>query len=565
MKTNILKLISVWAVAAICFAACSEKNEPEIPKTPPVVNPLPDDDKNEDVNDEPVVEEIKAYTDGNAYANFFAYNVMGDAYLWKDEVASGLNSWGNLLENAINEGATFPDAIVQVEKVRYKNENREDIDKWSQLTDDYESFIGSVDGAVTTTYGCSYNLFLRSANSNLVVAFVLYVYPDSPAEEAGLKRGDMILTIDGKDLTTANYMALYNSSSIVLGLGVIEGNQFVATGDELAMTATHMYENPVFMTKVFDCGGKKVGYLVYHSFTLDSCPDLIEACKYFKSEGVTELVIDLRYNGGGYVITENLLASMLAPEANVKAGDIYQTEIWNSEYMDYYNRNGVDLNTYFKTEYKFKDHNGKEHTYSTADANIGLNKIYALVASGSASASESLLVGLLPYMDIEIIGEQTHGKYTTGSILSSDDWFADIVDTYDKLSKENPVKYGTFSEEFPWFSDWKRYGANWGMYVMINRYADKDGNTPCMPDGFVPDVEADDKYNEPYNLGDDRENLLRIALEKAGKTDLTPLARSQMVALPSSMPTKRIVTSPLEGKRIKMDAIRRDCPLKRVE
>ena len=63
---------------------------------------------------------------------------------------------------------------------------------------------------------------------------------------------------------------------------------------------------------------------------------------------------------------------------------------------------------------------------------------------------------------------------------------------------------------------------------MISRYADKNGDTPCMPDGFVPDIEARDYYTEPYPLGDERENLLRIALERAGKTDLAPISRSSI-------------------------------------
>ena len=135
------------------------------------------------------------------------------------------------------------------------------------------------------------------------------------------------------------------------------------------------------------------------SFTLDSCEDLIKAAKSFKEQGVTELILDLRYNGGGYVITEQLLASMLAPQDKVTNKEVFQTEVYNKDYMDYYKKEGVDLNTYFDTEYNFKDHNDKDHSYSTKDYNLGLNKIYALVSSGSASASESVLVGVLPYMN----------------------------------------------------------------------------------------------------------------------------------------------------------------------
>lgn len=533
---------------ALGFVACSDGDDgTEIPKTPIINNPDPEPEPD---NNEPE-DEIKAFEDSSPYAHFFAYNVMSDVYLWNEEIAASLNSWNTEITNAINKGQSLSDPVAKVNTIRYKDGKGKDIDRWSMLTDDYESFIGGVNGVATTTYGCEYNLFLRQSNSNLVVAFVIYVYPDSPAEKAGLNRGDMILTIDGKDLTTANYSDLYYSSSMELGLGTIENRKYELTGETVSMTAVNMYENPVFMSKVFDCGGKKVGYLVYHSFTLDSCNDLIEACKYFKQEGVTELVLDLRYNGGGYVITENLLASMFAPQASVSAKDIYQTEIWNASYMAYYKEKGEDLNTYFETKYSFKDHNGKQHSYSTADANIGLDKIYVLVTSGTASASESIIVGLLPYMDVEIIGEQTHGKYTTGSMVEATGWYQGIVDTYKALSKENPDKYGTFDVEFPWFAKWKTYADNWGIYVMINRYADKDGNTPCMPDGFTPDEEVYDRYDEPYPLGDEREALLRAALVKAGKTDLEARSVSSRAAsLPLGKALKVDSRHPLDGKRI---------------
>ena len=545
---KVLKLIVLYmlAVMPMCVVSCSGGEEEEIPKTP-IINPVNPDSDDTDDSKEPD-SEIKAYTDANAYANFFAYNVMNDVYLWKQDITSSLNTWGTQINNAINKGNEFPEAIAKVDAVRYKK-NGKYIDRWSGLTNNWDEFIGSVDGVVSTTYGCEYNLFLRYENSNLVVAFVIYVYPDSPAAKAGLKRGDMILTVDGVDLNTDNYMTLYNSSSMEIGLGKID-KDFVLTGEKITMTAVHMYQNPVFLSKVFDCGGKKVGYLVYHSFTLDSCEDLIRVCKEFKQEGVTELILDLRYNGGGYVITENLLTSMLAPEANVKAKDVFQTEVWNDEYMEYYKQSGEDLNTYFQTEYNFIDNNDKKHSYSTADANIGLTKIYALVASGSASASESVLVGLLPYMDIEIIGEQTHGKYTTGWMLSAPEWYKSVLDNYAELSKKYPNEYGTFDEEFPWFSKWDTYSKNWGIYIMISRYADKNGDTPCMPDGFVPDIEARDYYNQPYPLGDERENLLRIALERAGKTDLAPISRSSISDIPLMTEKRRISTHPFEGKRI---------------
>ena len=527
---NFWKIICfVMVLPSLLCVSCSDDDEYNRNKTP-IINPTPGgDEPNDSTSQNPTV---SYYTDPNYYAGFFAFNVMSVYYLWKDEIASSLSNW------KMNE-----DPIKKVDAIRYK-QNGTYVDKWTQLTNDYESFIGGVDGVVTTTFGVSYQFYLKKEGSDDVVAFVLYTYPDSPAANAGLKRGDVVVKNNGKTLNLNNYMDLYNSPSVELGLAVYNpvNKVYTETGKSVSMTAVNMYENPVLMTKVFDCGGKKVGYLAYMSFTLDSCEDLIKAAKSFKEQGVTELILDLRYNGGGYVITEQLLASMLAPQDKVTNKEVFQTEVYNKDYMDYYKKEGVDLNTYFETEYNFKDHNEKDHSYSTKDYNLGLNKIYALVSSGSASASESVLVGLLPYMNIEIIGEQTHGKYCTGWILSATDWFEGNKDFF---------KAGADYEEY---QKWETYAKNWGIYVMVSRYADKNGNCPCMPNGFNPDIEVIDRFYEPYDLGDDREALLRKALTKAGYTNFTPIednkGTSRAAIRNIGVPFKTVSRNPLDGKRI---------------
>ena len=265
--------------------------------------------------------------------------------------------------------------------------------------------------------------------------------------------------------------------------------------------------------------------------------------KLVKGCGVCQAVaITLRYNGGGYVFTEEVLASMLAPEAEVKAKSVFETEIWNDDYMAYYKEKGTDLNTYFRTKYS-QEHNGKKYELDTSDANIGLTKIYALVTESSASASESILVGLIPYMDIEIIGQQTHGKYCSGIMWKGEEWYQDIVDNLKAKKKD-------FATLYPEFADWKKYIGDWGIYVMISMYADKNGENPCMPDGLTPDIEAEDMFEEPYQLGDEREALLNIALQRAGKTDLqSRVASRSVIALPEGKEI-RMKQNPLDGKRI---------------
>ena len=513
----------VYLFMALClstgFVACSDSDEPQKEIIEPNPSPSPEDET----------------AQGYPYVNFFGYNVMNDIYLWKQDIQNALKAWN-----------TAQEPVEAVAKARYKDAAGKDIDKWTMMTKDYESMVGSTDGVSNGTYGCDYGLYLKQEGSDAVVAFVHYTYPDSPAEKAGLKRGDVVLTLNGKDLDKSNYADLYYAPSVEVGVGRYQGNGvYTSVEKTVKMTAVAMYENPVVATQVFDCGGKKVGYLAYTSFTFESSVALIDVCKQFKAEGVTELILDLRYNGGGYVFTENVLDSMLAPEAEVKAGSILSTEVYNDDYMAYNEAPTTEINTYFKTSFS-QQHNDKMYNLNTADANIGLTKIYALVDKGTASAAESVLVCLMPYMDIELIGAPTHGKYCSGIMLNGEEWYQDVEEQY--------KKHGTnFATEHPQFADWKKYMKNWGIYVMISMYADKDGNNPCMPDGLQPDVEAADLFEEPYPLGDEREAMLHVALQRAGKTDLQPRPESRSVSGLMLGEEIRMRRGMLEGKRILTD------------
>ena len=423
-------------------------------------------------------------TDEIYYANYFAADVLSEVYVWNKEIWNDIDK----LDPETNE-----DPISTVREIRYKKDGKE-MDKWTMLTNDVESLTSSLEG-VETTFG--YRLALgKFSNTGNYFFVVSYVYPDSPAAQAGIKRGDIIMQLDGQDINDDNYLnALYNST-ISLGIGELQAEGISLKEDPIALTAVKMYEDPVIVEpKVFDCGGKKVGYLAYTGFDLASAQKLVDICRNFKEEGITELILDLRYNGGGYVFTECVLASMLAPESAVSAGEVYQTEQWNDEYMAYYQEKNIDLNTYFSTEHKLDSYNLE---VNTQDSNIGLNKIYALISSGTASASEGLLIGLMPYMDVQLIGTNSHGKYCTGIVFEAEDLY------------KNPPK------ELD----------NWGIYVMVSFYADKNGENPCMPDGLVPDVEVEDAVMDGYQLGDENEAMLHAALELAGKTDFAPAARS---------------------------------------
>ena len=425
-------------------------------------------------------------TEETRYANRFAREALEIYYYWNEEISKDLNQ----LDPEKNS-----DPIATVEKIRYHDGTNE-IDKWTMLTDNMDEFTSSVEG-VTTTYGYTPIVYRLSKESNEVIAAVAFVSENSPAEKAGIKRGDLIYKIDGKTLTTENYLDLFYSSQIKLSLAKLDGNTITPT-TELSLEAVKMYENPILCDSVYNFNGKKVGYLAYSSFDLKSIPELINICKEFKNEGIKELILDLRYNGGGYVITENVLASMFAPQVNVTNKDVFEKEDYNDLLTESFQQGGISTVTRFETEYNYDE---LDLNISTKDANIGLEKIYGIITNNSASASEALLSGLMPYMDIELIGNQSHGKYCTGSMLTSEYFYEEVKET----KVPQVIK-------------------NWGIYVMVSIYKNANDETPCMPNGLTPNVEAEDTL-ETYQLGDENEAMLRVALEKAGK--VYPASRTQ--------------------------------------
>jgi carboxyl-terminal processing protease len=442
---------------------------------------------------EPTQDQLERY-----YVNTFACNTMRNYYLWADEIADGLEAW-----------KTDEEPVGKVRALRYKDSAGEEVDRWTRLYEDFDTFYNGVNGK-RTSYGLSYKLYYTDKTRSRIMAVVTYTYAGGPARQAGLKRGDIILEVNGKTLTPDNYQQV--------SAGELSGGESVtltfADGSRKTLESARLYEDPILLTRIFDCQGKKVGYLHYTSFTLDSCQQLIDLCRSFKGREVTELILDLRYNGGGYALTEEVLASMLAPEQEVLAGSILATEVYNSTLMEISGMQSTPLTM----DYSIEDEKGKT-LFSTRGANIGITRLYAIVDSGTASASESLLCELYPYLDIVLIGGRTHGKFCSGLMVRATDWYKEYAD---QLGAD---------------AQGKDYVAGWGLYVMYSRFADRDGVTRCMPNGLTPDYPVTDDPADGFQLGDPQESMLAVALELAGYGSPAPApARRSRNSLPEEIP-----------------------------
>jgi carboxyl-terminal processing protease len=248
---------------------------------------------------------------------------------------------------------------------------------------------------------------------------IKYVYSGSPADLAGIKRGYQItsingrtaLTYDGSGGTNVNFVvnAYSASSTITMILKKPDGTSFTTNMN----TATYKI-NPVITYKVLDQGnGKKIGYIVFNSFvTLASTQAaLTTAFDAFTTQGVTDLVVDLRYNGGGYVETAAYLSNLIAPTAA------------NSQvmYTTYYNSTlAANKETLLKNQVR-KDDKGQLYNYSQIDystasekfvkqGSLNISRVFFLVTGSTASASELTINNLRPYMNVQLIGSTTYGK-----------------------------------------------------------------------------------------------------------------------------------------------------------
>ncbi len=350
-------------------------------------------------------------------------------------------------------------------------------DRFSFLTNDYNTLIDLLNG---TTYnnGMKYGLVYYPDNSGNVFGYVRYVLPNSDAEAKGIQRGVIFNSVDGQQITDSNYNQLLSPNSYSIGLANFDGETISPTGESIALTKTNYTVNPVYITRTFTIEGVKVGYLMYNAFTRDFVSQLNDAFGQFKADGVTQLIVDLRYNGGGAVETATDLASMITGQFN---GQIFYTEHWNADRQEQYAQNGVFDNTI---------------TGGATTNSLNLNQIYFLTTQRTASASELVINGLKPYINVTQIGTTTTGKFQASTILYDAPDFS--------LANATP-------------------NHKYAMLPLIFKTANANGVTDYV-DGLTPTIELFEDYTNLGTLGDVTEPLLAAALNEIfpGRFSITP-------------------------------------------
>ena len=337
-----------------------------------------------------------------------------DFYLWYKNIPSTFNA----------QSYNDPNAVMVAIRA-YSNEPgySSPVDKWSfgVLKTDWNQLSGGIGSinTVATDGDFGFSVFFR-VEGDLRVKLVERL---SPAGLAGVERGWRITKINGNTNITIS-----NADFIVNSVFYSPTSTFTfvkpdGTSVDMTFNATTYPQQTVYLDSVYSIGGKTIGYMVMNSFLGDTTEingDLQRVMNNFGTKNVSDIVIDLRYNGGGYVTLQQKLAEYLAPSST--NGKLMMKETFNDKHQDY------NTTLYFnKTGPLNPDH------------------VLFIVSQSTASASELLINNLKPYMTVKLVGpEPTDGKPVGFFPISAGDWYVFPV----SFRSTNASNYGGYFDGF---------------------------------------------------------------------------------------------------------------------
>ena len=421
--------------------------------------------------------------EGDLQISDFIWEGLNTYYYWQEEVEA-------LADSKLEDEKAYAEFISQnADPELFFDSLLHPEDRFSWIEEDYVELENSLQG-IYASNGVEFGLAYACQDCNEIVGYVKYILEDSDASNKNIKRGDYFTGVNGITLTVGNYRNLLFGDELSYTLNMadsIDGN-LVLNGINVELTKEENFEtNPIQISKTIDTNAGKIGYLMYNQFVADKSPQLNEVFGNFKSEGIIDLVVDLRYNGGGSVANCIELASMITGQFN---GEIFAKEKWNSK-----------LTTYFEERYgaerlieRFVDVLSDGESINS----LSLNRVFILTTSSSASASELLINSLSAYIDVVHIGEKTVGK-NVGSIT--------VYDYIDNDGNKNP-------------------DHTYAMQPIVLKIANKDDFAEYT-DGLEPNTAIDEEIKNLGILGDPSEPLLATAISiLSGTGKVTPYRSS---------------------------------------
>ena len=414
--------------------------------------------------------------------NNFVWKAMNSWYYWQPNVPNLADSFDDNQTTYANflNGKT-PDKLFY--SLLYQ---RGTIDIFSWIENNNEVVYSSKIAEVEKSGGFDIGIYPKDNTNTTAVALVNYVVPNSPAALAGLKRGDVITKVNGSPLTLNNSDLLYNNQVTVTLAATV---QLTSTGlittdktSSISITQADIDENPIayYEKKVY--GTKNIGYLVFNAFKADYNDELNAAFAQMKADGINELVLDLRYNGGGSLETAVALAGMINGNYS---GSPYVFLDFNNKHNseDGFDYLSNQMNTYSLVN------NIPEKSGTQTINSLNLTKVYVLVNFQTASASELTVQCLKKYVNVVTIGYDTVGKFV-GSITLYDSPAQDYTSYTNRNTKHN-----------------------WQLQPITFSYYNKDKDV--NPEFITPDYEINPYsiFNNLTAFGDVRDPFLKKALE----------------------------------------------------
>ena len=421
----------------------------------------------------------------------FMWKAMNIWYFWQANVA-------DLADDRFTSDADYTDFLeTETDPAKFfDNKLRFSEDRFSFYNQDYKELTDNLSG-ISRSNGLEFGLFVFQ-DSDDIFGYVRYIINNSDASTKDISRGDIFTGVDGQTLNLNNYRDLLfgENATYTLNMADIADGVITPNGKEVSLTKEEaLIENPVYITTSFEISGTKIGYIMYNGFTNEFDEDLNDAFGQLKSAGVTDLVLDLRYNSGGSVNSSRLLSSMIY---GTNTSELYIKQRWNPKIQAAFTADDPNaLNDYFAST------TGDGSPINT----LGLSRVYVLTTGSTASASELVINGLDPYIDVYKIGTTTTGK-NEFSLTMVDDPSRDGAPFIYTPSREGNIN-----------SD-----NSWAIQPLVGRNENSVGFSDYTA-GFAPDFELEEDLENLGVLGDINEPYLAKAIDEilgvSSKRDFT--------------------------------------------
>ncbi|MCS3799300.1 C-terminal processing protease CtpA/Prc [Chitinophagaceae bacterium OAS944] len=254
------------------------------------------------------------------------------------------------------------------------------------------------------TYGFYYSFTIHPFDQQKLIGVITSVIPGSNANNRGLKRGMLFSAVNDRPITVDNKKATkeaLQAAAATLQLAAFNTDRSALVDSaRIGVQSAIVPQKSVYATHVFENNGKKTGYLAYYLCAEKDDAVMLQSIQKLQQQGVTEFILDLRYNPGGSVASATKLAALLT--SNFNAGNKFITYRGN--------KHGGTVVQTFQQAISFSSNAAGKSMSDLQAWNLNLSRVYILTSAETASAAELLTHNLEPYTNVVRIGEITLGK-----------------------------------------------------------------------------------------------------------------------------------------------------------